>query len=202
VLSWSSRRHIEGPANASIQNNSGLPQGLAGHSAAGWKHAVDRPQGAIGCWWSLLGGRKTHVPHEAPRVHHAAWRRGRSASCPAVPMTSSIRRAKFTGSGLSSSLPASILGTLAWPAPHRRCRHPLTLPYSPTRARNVDRYGFAGLAQARAQSGPPRSEEAHGSPTLLWLSDIARQAAMCCARPTITRPGGSMSAALELRSQA
>jgi hypothetical protein len=37
---------------------------------------------------------------------------------------------------------------------------------------------------------------------LLWLSDIARQAVMCCARPTITRPGRSMSAALELRSQA
>jgi hypothetical protein len=34
------------------------------------------------------------------------------------------------------------------------------------------------------------------------LSDIARQAVMCCARPTITRPGRSMSAALELRSQA
>src|SRR5262249_20644984 len=31
-----------------------------------------------------------------------------SASCPAVPMTSSISRAKFTRSGLSSSLPASI----------------------------------------------------------------------------------------------
>ncbi len=31
-----------------------------------------------------------------------------SASCPAVPMTSSISRAKLTGSGLSSSLPASI----------------------------------------------------------------------------------------------
>src|SRR6516162_9710407 len=31
-----------------------------------------------------------------------------SASCPAVPMTSSISRVKFTGSGLSSSLPASI----------------------------------------------------------------------------------------------
>jgi|SRR3989442_9558106 len=77
--------------------------------------------------------------------------------------------------------------------------YPTVQPYA--RA-NVDRYGFAGLAQARAQSGPPRSEEAHGSPTLLWLSDIARQAAMCCARPTITRPGGSMSAALELRSQA
>jgi hypothetical protein len=34
--------------------------------------AVDRAQGAVGCWWSLLGGRKTHVPHEAARVHHAA----------------------------------------------------------------------------------------------------------------------------------
>src|SRR5262245_57642396 len=32
-----------------------------------------------------------------------------SASCPALPMTSSISLAKFTGSGLSSSLPASIL---------------------------------------------------------------------------------------------
>src|SRR5262249_6509193 len=32
-----------------------------------------------------------------------------SASCSAVPMTSSISLAKFTGSGLSSSLPASIL---------------------------------------------------------------------------------------------
>src|SRR5262249_26628062 len=32
-----------------------------------------------------------------------------SASCPAVPTTSSIRRDKFTGSGLSSSFPASIL---------------------------------------------------------------------------------------------
>src|SRR6516164_8095880 len=31
-----------------------------------------------------------------------------SASCPAVPMTSSISRGRFTGSGLSSSLPASI----------------------------------------------------------------------------------------------
>ncbi len=31
-----------------------------------------------------------------------------SASWPAVPMTSSRRRARFTGSGLSSSLPASI----------------------------------------------------------------------------------------------
>jgi phage terminase small subunit len=41
------------------------------------KHrAVDRPQGAVGCWWSLLGGRKTHVPHEAARVHHAARRGG------------------------------------------------------------------------------------------------------------------------------
>jgi hypothetical protein len=37
---------------------------------------VDRPQGAVGCWWSLLGGRKTHVSCEATRVHHAARRRG------------------------------------------------------------------------------------------------------------------------------
>jgi uncharacterized membrane protein len=35
-----------------------------------------------------------------------------SASCPAVPTTSSISRAKLTGSGLSSSLPASIFEKL------------------------------------------------------------------------------------------
>jgi hypothetical protein len=35
VLSWSDWRHFEGPANASIQNNSGLSQGLADPAAAG-----------------------------------------------------------------------------------------------------------------------------------------------------------------------
>src|SRR5262249_46945527 len=35
VLCWSGWRHFEGPATASIQNNSGLSQGLAGISAAG-----------------------------------------------------------------------------------------------------------------------------------------------------------------------
>jgi hypothetical protein len=34
-LSWSGWRHFEGPAIASIQNNSGLPEGLAGGPAAG-----------------------------------------------------------------------------------------------------------------------------------------------------------------------
>ena len=37
VLCWSGWRHSEGPANASIQNISGLPQGLAGRPAAGWR---------------------------------------------------------------------------------------------------------------------------------------------------------------------
>ena len=32
---WSGWRHVEGPANAWIQNNSGLPQGLAGLPMAG-----------------------------------------------------------------------------------------------------------------------------------------------------------------------
>ena len=48
----------------------------------------------------------------------------------------------------------------------------------------------------------PKRTSAASPDALPWLSDIARQAAMCCARPTITRPRRSMSAALELRSQA
>src|SRR5262249_51453638 len=35
LLSWSGWRHFEGPATASIQNNSGVPQGLAGFAVAG-----------------------------------------------------------------------------------------------------------------------------------------------------------------------
>ena len=43
------------------------------------ERAENRAHRSVGCWWSLLGGRKTHVPHEAARVHHAARRpRGRS----------------------------------------------------------------------------------------------------------------------------
>jgi hypothetical protein len=34
ILVW--LEAVEGPANASIQNNSGLPQGLAGRPATGW----------------------------------------------------------------------------------------------------------------------------------------------------------------------
>src|ERR1700746_1508464 len=40
------------------------------------ERAENRAHKSVGCWWSLLGGRKTHVPHEAARVHHAARRRG------------------------------------------------------------------------------------------------------------------------------
>jgi len=49
---------------------------------------------------------------------------------------------------------------------------------------------------------PAFGEEADVMFALLWLSDIARRAATCCAGPTINPADRSMSAALELGSQA
>jgi hypothetical protein len=54
-----------GAAHASIQNDSGLPQGPAGPSVLG--SGCGRPAARVG---------KTNVRHKTARVHHAAWRRG------------------------------------------------------------------------------------------------------------------------------
>jgi hypothetical protein len=51
-------------ANASIQNNSGLSQGLRRPLVAGWACGIP------------TGGGSPHARHETPRVHHAARRRG------------------------------------------------------------------------------------------------------------------------------
>jgi len=48
----------------------------------------------------------------------------------------------------------------------------------------------------------PKADIGSVSAALLWLSDIARRAAMCCAGPTITPARRSMSAALELGGRA
>src|SRR5262249_54051171 len=60
----------------SIQNNSGLPQGLASPSVAGW--ACGRMTGGApaGADASPTGEEVPHVQHEATRVHHVARRRG------------------------------------------------------------------------------------------------------------------------------
>src|SRR5258708_13475194 len=46
------------------------------------ERAVDRAHRSAGCWWPLLGGRKTHLPHEAARVHHATHYPARLIAAP------------------------------------------------------------------------------------------------------------------------
>jgi hypothetical protein len=64
---WSKLEALTGPANAPIQNNSGLPQGLAGHL-----RQVEHVVGIGG----PPEGSKPDARREAARVHIAARRRG------------------------------------------------------------------------------------------------------------------------------
>src|SRR5215468_3776836 len=59
----------------SAQKNSGLPQGLA-HPLGSRLSVRQRPYGC----WVVTPGVRGKVRHEAPRVHYAAWRRGRVAA--------------------------------------------------------------------------------------------------------------------------
>ena len=79
VLSWSSWRHLRGPANASIQNNSGLPQGLAGLAVAGC--GAEKPGPVCGAD-SAQGRKSPDARHETAQAHHAARRLGGAAAWP------------------------------------------------------------------------------------------------------------------------
>jgi hypothetical protein len=87
--------------------------------------AVDRAHEA-GCWWSLLGGRETHVPHEAPRLHHGARRRGSrvaargargsprsKAATTTIPMRATTGRPALPRSDLASRRTTSSGSTIA-----------------------------------------------------------------------------------------
>src|SRR5262249_49593468 len=65
VLSWSGWRHFDGPANASIQNISGLPQGLEGRPAAGWD-AENRAHGPVSGADTAYGSKSPMLAHSPP----------------------------------------------------------------------------------------------------------------------------------------
>jgi hypothetical protein len=72
ILLW--LEALEGPANTSIQNISGVAQGPAVRSVIPWM-AANQPY-SHGLHWHKAGGARPHVPHETTRVHVAARRRG------------------------------------------------------------------------------------------------------------------------------